>query len=84
VSEDETYDALMRALERTTGTPIVDSIGDESLFDVPLQHLGVTSMLLFRFVVEIEREFDHEFAPEDLVPENFESLEHVIDLLRAR
>lgn len=44
-----------------------------------LQDYGMDSISAIKIVVEIEEEFDFEFADEDLVIENFATIENVVN-----
>jgi len=72
---------LSHALENVTGQSVAHTQGAVNVAS-KLIDLGVTSLSLYRFVLELERLFNLEFKPEHLVADNFISLDSVLQLVQ--
>jgi acyl carrier protein len=72
-------DVLARVVESDDGEASASRA--QPAQDASLHDLGVTSLLLFRFISELEDEFQFQVGDEDLVPPRFETIGTVCELL---
>lgn len=55
-------------------------IGD----DDDLELIGLNSVIMLQFIVQLEQEFDVEIDEEEIVPENFGSINKVVNYLENK
>lgn len=71
--------AISRVVENPSG--VSESMNLVNSKDIRLVDIGVNSLLLFRFIRELETGFEIELDDTDLVPDNFVTIGNVIALL---